>query len=256
MCLILFSYKQHPVYPLILAANRDEFLERPTAPADFWPDAPTVLAGRDLVGGGSWLGVTRGGRLAALSNYRDFSRREKGERSRGLLVSDFLRGEKGPAAYLEQVAQERGSYKSFNLLVGDRLELYCYSSRRDGIRRLTPGLYGLSNHLLDTPWPKVERGKEALAALLAQGGNPHPEDLFALMADTARPDDALLPDTGIGLEWERILSSPFIVSPRYGTRSSTVVLFGGDGAGTFIERTFRGDPRQWSEVRHAFPRER
>lgn len=252
MCLILFAWRHHPDYPLILAANRDEFYNRPTAPAAFWPDAPHILAGRDLVGHGTWLGLSRRGRLAALSNFRDPAERKKEGRSRGLLVADFLRGRGPVAASLEEIARRRTDYRSFNLLAGTPLDLFFYSSRENSIRSLPPGIYGLSNHLLDTPWPKVVRGRKALEKLLEQDGKPYISDLFALLADTRRAPDHLLPDTGVGLEWERTLSSPFIVSPSYGTRASTVLLIDRNASATFIERTFLCSPDRWHEVRHEF----
>ena len=249
MCLILFAWRQHPDYPLILAANRDEFYDRPTAPAVFWPDSPHIFAGRDLIGQGTWLGLSRSGRLAALSNFRDPSERGKEGRSRGLLVADFLQESGSVRAGLEKIARQRNNYRSFNLLAGSPLDLFFYSSRENLIRSLPPGIYGLSNHLLDTPWPKVVRGKAALAKLLEQAGKPSISDLFALLSDTRRAPDHLLPDTGVGLEWERTLSSLFIVSPRYGTRSSTVLLIDRYASATYIERTFRGSPECWREVR-------
>lgn len=250
MCLILFAWRHHPDYPLILAANRDEFYDRPTAPAAFWPDAPHILAGRDLVGHGTWLGLSRRGRLAALSNFRDPTEREKDGRSRGLLVVDFLRETGSVASSLERIARQRTDYRSFNLLAGTPFELFFYSNRENRIRSLPPGIYGLSNHLLDTPWPKVVRGRKALEKLLEQGGKPPVSDLFALLADACRAPDHLLPDTGVGLEWERTLSSLFIASPRYGTRSSTILLIDRNSSATFIERTFRYSSDRWSEVRH------
>jgi uncharacterized protein with NRDE domain len=252
MCLILLAHDVHPNYPLILAANRDEFYDRPTESAAFWPDAPAILAGRDLVNHGTWMGLSRSGRLTALSNFRDPSEREREGRSRGLLVADFLR-ESGPVRpSLEKIARRRADYRSFNLLAGTPRELYVYSSREDRIRSLPPGIYGLSNHLLNTPWPKVVRGREGLAKLLEQGGEPPPSALFDLLADTSRAPDPLLPDTGIGLEWERALSSTFIVTPTYGTRSSTVLLIDRNASATFIERSFRGSPGRWSDVAHEF----
>jgi uncharacterized protein with NRDE domain len=252
MCLILFAWRQHPDYPLIFAANRDEFYDRPTSPAAFWPDAPHVLAGRDLVGRGTWLGLSRDGRLAALSNFRDPAEREREGRSRGLLVANFLR-ESGPVnVSLEKIARQRSEYRSFNLLAGTVHKLFFYSSRQNQIRSLPPGIYGLSNHLLDTPWPKVVRGREALARVLERGGKPPVSELFALLADTRRAPEQLLPDTGVGLEWESILSPLFIVSPLYGTRSSTVLLIDQNSSATFVERTFRGSPERWGEVRQEF----
>ena len=198
------------------------------------------------------MGLSRSGRLAALSNFRDPAQRGKEGRSRGLLTADFLR-ETGPVRpSLEGIARRRTDYRSFNLLAGTPRDIFFYSSREDRIRSLPPGIYGLSNHLLDTPWPKVVRGKECLSKLLEKGGKLPVSDLFALLADSSRAPDHLLPDTGVGLEWERVLSSTFIVSPTYGTRSSTVLLIDRNASATFIERTFRGSPGRWSEVSHEF----
>jgi len=242
MCLILLAWKADGDYPLVLAANRDEFYDRPSAAADFWEEDPDLLAGRDLQEGGTWLGMTRTGRVAALTNYRDPASLKAGAPSRGRLVVDYLRGRENPAAYLDGIAPA-GGYNGFNLLVGNPDELFCFSNR-GGRHRVEPGIHGLSNRLLDTPWPKVERGKEALAALLKKG-KPTPEKMLDLLADQSRPPEGSLPDTGVGLEWERILSPLFIVSPVYGTRSSTVLLVDRSGEVTFVERTFNNgaDPR-------------
>ncbi|PLX83515.1 MAG: hypothetical protein C0617_11350 [Desulfuromonas sp.] len=250
MCLILFSYNQHPDNRLVMAANRDEFFARPTAPAAFWEEAPGVLSGRDLQGGGSWFGITRCGRLAAVTNFRDRGELQEGGTSRGLLVSDYLLGEEPPGDYLRRVARRGAEYKGFNLLAGDGEGLWYYSNRQGRVRRLPPGLYGLSNHLLDTPWPKVAGGKVALAAAL--DGTPDPEALFALLADTTRVADAELPDTGFGPEWERILSSRFIAGPDYGTRSSSVLLVGREGRVEFTERSYAKNHGSWREERFTF----
>lgn len=246
MCLIFIAYQQRSDCPLLLAANRDEFHRRPTARAGFWPQAPQLLAGRDLEGGGSWLGLSRRGRFAAITNYRNLAEVSgigADKRSRGLLVSDFLTGTLPPEDFLAGLAQQPEAYRGFNLLLGDGDGLHYYSNRGGPPRRLAPGLYGLSNHLLDTPWPKVAEGKRALARLLA-GGLPTEEDLFALLADRTQAPDALLPDTGLSREWERLLSSRFIQSPDYGTRASTLLLFDPRGGARFIERSFgpEGDP--------------
>jgi uncharacterized protein with NRDE domain len=252
MCLILFAWKKHPDYRLILAANRDEFHDRPTESAHFWPDAPQVLAGRDQVAGGTWLGMTRSGRLAAVANVREPADRRHGTPSRGQLVADFLRGAEPPVAWLGRQAERAKEYKGYNLLAAEGDELGYYSNRDGRVRSLAPGLYGLSNALLDTPWPKVAGAKAEMGALLSSGGTFHPEDLFRLLADTSRPADDQLPDTGVGLELERLLSSRFIVSPRYGTRASTVVLIGTDGEATFVERTFDPAGQCVNECRHDF----
>lgn len=251
MCLILFAYELHPRYRLILAANRDEFYARPSSAAAFWDDAPNILAGRDLQEGGTWLGITRQGRFAALTNYRDPATLRAEAPSRGRLVCDFLRGRDVPPDYLTSIRSGASAYNGFNLLVGDRHDLFCFSNQGTSAR-LIPGLYGLSNHLLNSPWPKVERGKAALQDLLKDGREPGAEEIFALLADRSRPADADLPDTGIGPEWERILASIFITSPVYGTRSSTVLKIGYNGHIDFLERVFDGHSEAWITSEFSF----
>ena len=251
MCLILFSYKQHPFYPLVLAANRDEFYERPTAPASFWEDRSDLLAGRDLERNGTWFGITRQGRMAALTNYRDPATAKRDVPSRGWLVRDFLVGGDDPETYLQRLTETAYKYNGYSLILGDPFQLY-YFSNHSGTRKLSPGPYGLSNHLLDTPWPKVERGKKLLAELLSKKAIPQPEDIFDLLKDQQRPPDELLPDTGVGPEWERRLSTLFIASPIYGTRSSTLLLIDRCRRVTFMERTFSGGPDSWMTAKFLF----
>jgi uncharacterized protein with NRDE domain len=238
MCLILFAYQHHPRYRLILAANRDEFYARPTAPLGFWSDHPQVLAGRDLEQQGTWLGVTRGGRLAAITNYRDPHAIKPSAPSRGHLVSDFLKGSMPPADYLKFISASAERYNGFNLLVGNPDELFYFSNHGGGILRLEPGLYGLSNSLLDTPWPKVAQGKQAIAALAGGDSELSLEKLFGLLQNQTPAPDEALPATGVDLEWERALSPTFITSPAYGTRSSSVLLIDTAGAVRFSERTW------------------
>ncbi|OHE32562.1 MAG: hypothetical protein A3J94_13000, partial [Syntrophus sp. RIFOXYC2_FULL_54_9] len=214
MCLLLFAWRVRDDYPLVLAANRDEFYARPSAPADFWDDEPEILAGRDLQEGGTWLGITRSGRIAALTNYRDPTSFKANAPSRGGLVSGYLRGGADPESYLAGLVPDAGSYNGFNLLAGDRSGLF-YFSNRGSQQKLEPGIYGISNSLLDVPWPKVVQGKKKLAEMLAGKARPTPERLFRLLSDRTRPSDDQLPDTGVGLEWERVLSSLFIQSPTY-----------------------------------------
>lgn len=224
MCTILFSYKQQDRPALLLLANRDEFYERPTRAADRWEDHPGILAGRDLVGGGTWLGVNDSGKLAAVTNYRDPDQ-ARGSRSRGALVADFLKSEQGPQEYLESVKREQDFYTGFNLIAGQfgdgGSRLLYFSNRGGGILKLGPGSYGLSNHLLDTPWPKVVRGKERLDALMSRDAED--DTFFELLSDRTPAKDGDLPDTGIGYKKEKLLSSIFIETPIYGTRSSTLV---------------------------------
>ena len=242
MCLILLAYRVHPRYPLILAANRDEFYHRPTIPAAFWETEPRLLAGRDLKSGGTWLGISRTGKIAALSNFRDPGRVRENTPSRGGLVTDFLLGGLPPADYLKMLQQRSQDYNGFNIIFGDRKNLFTYSNRGNVPPLLPPGIHGLSNHLLDTPWPKVTLGKKALAEILARGKQPAVEEIFALLADRSLPDDSLLPDTGVGLETERLLAPLFISGPTYGTRSSTILLISHDETVTFFERTYNGTP--------------
>src|SRR6476646_9539668 len=255
MCLVLMALETHPEYSLIVAANRDEFYDRPTAPAAFWPGAPSVVGGRDLKAGGSWLGIDRSGRFAAVTNYRQGQREPTAPRSRGRLVSDFLIGNTNAAEYMETVHRDAGLYNGFNLIVGDAFGFCYYSNQGERPQGLAPGVYGLSNHLLDTPWPKVTTSKGAFDALLRDSGPRLAEDLFSLLADRTRAPEHLLPATGVSSEWERLLSSAFIVSGNYGTRSSTVVLIGRDGKILFIERTFGPQGRPGGEERLEVRRE-
>jgi uncharacterized protein with NRDE domain len=223
MCLILFSYKHHPKYRLVLAANRDEYYDRPAAPMQFWKDHPDVLAGRDLKSMGTWMGITRSGRLAAITNYRDPATTIPKAPSRGHLISQFLIGEASPAKYLEAVKKDARKYNGFNLLVGDTRDLAYYSNRQNKVIHLESNTFGLSNRLLDTQWPKVKTGKQHLTRLLRQHNEILPEPLLDLLQNQAIAPDHQLPDTGIGTAWERTLSPIFISSPNYGTRCSTIL---------------------------------
>lgn len=222
MCLILLAWRSHPDFDLVVAANRDEFFVRPTAQASFWDDAPGILAGRDLEAGGTWMGVARNGRFAALTNFRAPEHHLAGRPSRGRLVADFLAGDDAPADYLGRSAAYGAGCNGYNLLVADRDRLWWATNIGGERRELPPGVYGVSNHLLDTPWPKVGAGKTALA----QAIHALPDDtgLLALLRDDGIHPDASLPQTGVSLEWERLLSSAFVRSPAYGTRSSTILL--------------------------------
>jgi uncharacterized protein with NRDE domain len=238
MCLILFSYKKHPQYRLILAANRDEYYDRPTAPLAAWDSTPEIFAGRDLKGQGTWLGITRSGRFAAITNYRDPATVMNDAPSRGLLISNFLKGNEPAESYLAGVEKLAANYNGYNILVGDPSEMWYYSNRGRGIYKLPPGHYGLSNHLLDTQWPKVSAGKSGLKKLLAEGDEVHTNRIFDLLADRSIAPDHRLPHTGVDLEWERTLSAMFITSENYGTRSSSIILIKRTGDVTFLERTF------------------
>jgi uncharacterized protein with NRDE domain len=240
MCVIYFAVGQRVDWPLILIANRDEFYDRRTAPAALWDDGSGIFAGRDLVSGGTWLGVTDTGRFAAVTNYRDPNAPE-GRRSRGLLVADFLRAGESAAEYMNALTSTAAEYSGFNLLVGEinkkGCEVVYFSNRENMIRELRPGIYGLSNHLLDTPWPKVSRGKERFRTIV-EGGFSSNEEFFELLADPQLAEDEGLPDTGVGYEKEKILSPIFIKTPIYGTRCSTVVTFDANGRAKLDERVF------------------
>ncbi|NWG31317.1 MAG: NRDE family protein [Rhodocyclaceae bacterium] len=234
MCLILVAWHAHHEYPLVVAANRDEFHARATAPAAFWEDHPEVLAGRDLAAGGTWLGITRNGRFAALTNFRDPASHRPYAPSRGRLVADFLCGEADIDAYLDVIEPER--YNGFNLLLGDGRRLVAFSNVSNERHLLAPGLYGLSNALLDTPWPKVGQAKTALEAALAHLPDEH--RLWALLRDDRTHPDETLPATGVPLEWERLLSAAFIRGADYGTRSSTVLTVSAGGIVSFDEQSW------------------
>jgi uncharacterized protein with NRDE domain len=241
MCLILFSYNKHPRYRLIFAANRDEFYERPTRPAQFWNASPDLLAGKDLKGGGTWMGITRNGRFAAITNFREPENIRQNLPSRGFLVRNFLETDSSPENYLKMIKKIGDRYNGFNLLVGTHDGIFYYSNRQTRILEISPGIHGLSNHLINTDWPKVKKGKQLLAEIISQDNFPNMTNLFSILQDRSKPPDHLLPNTGVPLEWERILSPLFITGTIYGTRSSTIFLWDKDGNIEFVERTFTPD---------------
>jgi uncharacterized protein with NRDE domain len=245
MCLLTFACRQHPQFPLIFAGNRDEFHRRPTAPATFWLDAPGIIGGRDLEAGGSWLGATLGGRFAVVTNYREQEPKPTNARSRGELVAGFLRIQCRPLDFIDRLGNTKKDYAGFNLLCADRDEL-CYVSNRGGRAGvLAPGVYGLSNELLDTPWPKVARARAALERLLDEG-LPTAEALLDLLADRTPALESASSGDGLEPELARRLSAIFVAHPEYGTRCSTVVFVGADGLIHFVERSFAADatPRE------------
>ena len=233
MCLILAAWQSHPRYPLVIAANRDEFFRRPAAAATWWKSPGELLAGRDLEAGGTWLGVSRSGRFAALTNFREPSSHRAGTPSRGQLVAGFLGTSDSLANALTGLEDRSDAYNGFNLMLYDGTQFGVYESVGRRGRILPPGVYGLSNHLLDTAWPKVDRAKSRLANALHR--LPDDEALLALLRDDRPAADDALPQTGVSLEWERLLSSTFIRANGYGTRCSTIVLFGHDGEVSFSE---------------------
>jgi len=250
VCLIFLAWKAHPEYPLVVAANRDEFFARPTAPADFWPQAPQVLAGIDREAGGTWMGITRSGRFAALTNFRDPAQMRSGTPSRGALVSGFLAASEAPRDYLARVEALGRQCNGYNLLLGDGDTLWWSSNINGESRALAPGIYGVSNHLLDTPWPKVGAGKTAIAAALDE--LPDETGLGALLHDDRIHPDPHLPRTGVPLEWERLLSAAFVKSPTYGTRSSTVLTVRRDGWCSFDEQSWLPGAGRGTRRRYRF----
>jgi uncharacterized protein with NRDE domain len=253
MCLILFAWRMHPRYRLVLAANRDEFHDRASETAGFWKDSPALLGGRDLESMGTWLGVTRTGRIAAVTNVRDGRVAvPPNAPSRGKLTRDFLCGDTPPARFAARASAHGQAYRGFNLLVGDHDELWWISNRGNGPRRLEPGLYGVANDLLDTPWPKVVAGKRALEGALRV--EPSLDRLLALLDDTDGPADDALPDTGVGLERERMLAPIRIVSAQYGTRCSSAVLVADAGDTQFAERSYDRRGAEHGSVYFAFRR--
>lgn len=246
MCLIVFAWQVKPNSPLIAASNRDEFYARPALPAHRWEDYPQIFAGRDLEGGGTWIGIAhdkdkKGWRFAALTNVRAPHLMKDNAPTRGLLVSNYLASEMTPEEYIRKIRHESYHYNGFNLLVADKDTLIWYSNMgymnpRNGYP-LKPGIYGLSNALLDDPWPKVVRTRAQFAQLL--GTHAPEEAYFDMLSDTTKAPDSMLPKTGVSYEWEKLLSSVFIESPTYGTRASTLVEMYNNEPPVLHERVIR-----------------
>ena len=239
MCLIAITTQIHPLYPLIIAANRDEFYHRPTDPLAFWQDHPNILAGRDLQQNGTWLGITKTGRFAAITNFRDPAATDPHAPSRGLLVSNFLASDQPPQKYLQTIKDSGEKYNGFNLVIGDMNQLWWYSNKKKDIVKIEPGIHVISNHLMNTPWPKTQKALAGMQEICRQNTQIDPKDIFQILADKNQPPDNQLPDTGVGLEWERLLSPVFISSDIYGTRSSAVIFAEPSGQIRFVERTFK-----------------
>lgn len=237
MCLILTAYKAHPDYPLIIIANRDEFYARPTEQAHWWAEHPEMLAGKDSKGNGSWFGISKKNKFAALTNYRDGMNLKTDAPTRGKLVTNFLVNEVDSATYLAEIAKTGDLYNGYNLLTFDNGELWYYSNISKAITPVSAGVHGLSNALLNTSWPKVERGKAGLKTLLEDEVFSI-EGAFELLRNAEKPSDAELPSTGVPLEWERLLSSMCIEAEGYGTRCSTVLLWHKSGKVYFEERSY------------------
>jgi uncharacterized protein with NRDE domain len=234
MCLIFVAINYHPVYKLVVAANRDEFYNRKTAAANYWPDHPNVLGGRDLQAGGTWMAMTKTGKISMLTNYRDPKNIRTDAPSRGFLVSDYLIHDVDAESYMKDL--QPAKYNGFNMIMGDINNLWYLSNYKDGITKLDNGLYGLSNHLLDSPWPKVVRGKEKLAPILGKS-DLTTNELMEFLYDTEVATKGL-PNTGVSPELEKALSSMFIKTPNYGSRCSTVVLVDKNNHIKFSERVY------------------
>jgi len=237
MCLLVLAWRVHPRYELVVAANRDEFHERPTEAMAKWPAPDDIIAGRDLRAGGTWLGVDRRRRFGIVTNFRELQRPAAGSPSRGNLIPAYLRN---PDNFLTELEPVAGAYSGFNLLLTDRASLWYVSNRAPQFARaLPPGIYGLSNELLDTPWPKLQRVRKSFDAVVKQPGPIAKDDLFTILADPVQAGvDETLPDTGLSQEWEQLLSSPFIRNKDYGTRCSTIVMVESSGALSLTERRF------------------
>lgn len=236
MCLVFLSLKAHPTYKLIIATNRDEFYNRKTQPADFWSDHPDILGGRDLEAGGTWLGITKTGKISLITNYRDPKNINPKAPSRGHLVSDYLSDNIDAETFLKKLEPAAKKYNGFNLLTGTVDDLLYFSNYGKGVERLNAGQYGLSNHLLDTPWPKVQRIKSIIGNLVKRDFTT--SELFQALYNNEVAEDTLLPDTGLSRDFERALSSMFIKTQGYGTRSSTVVLVDHQDNLFFAERVY------------------
>ncbi len=249
MCLILFAYQSHSRYPLIVAANRDEEYQRPALASHWWQENPDLLAGKDLSQGGTWLGVTRQGRFAALTNVREATAKAKTVRSRGELPLAYLDQAPSPLDFSRQLLHTADTYRGYNLLFGGPDSLYYFSNRSAGLEAIPPGVHGLSNAALNTPWPKVRQGVARLRRVI-QAADPPPEEIFRILESRDIADDDQLPDTGVGIDLERLLAPAFIQSSAYGTRSSQVLLFGRDQRVTLHEK--QRAPQRSPLITHQF----
>ena len=249
MCLVLIAWRVHPRYPLIVAANRDEFYARPTLPAHRWPGTSGMIAGKDLEAGGSWMGVDAAGRFAAVTNFRELEQGPADARSRGELVADYLLGDVPAEIYIAELAERANHYRGYNLLLTDSGGLYCASNRGAPIRSLPPGFHGVSNGPLDSDWPKVRRGRQLLAKAVDRT-EPSPRHLLELLRDRTQPADEALPNTGVGLEGERLLGTIAIdgtmAGRAYGTRSASALMLDVQGRGEFVEHS-RSDDASWQQ---------
>lgn len=245
MCLLVFANNVHPNYKLIFAANRDEFYNRPSDQVDYWSEFPDLLAGRDLQAGGTWLGITKQGRFAAITNFRDLKNFRNDAPTRGNLTLDFLVNDISPLDYYNSLKETLNQFNGFNLIIGTVNELFYFSNKTGGLKKLESGVHGISNAILDTPWPKVEKSKRNLKNLIEQG-DIHPWEILNLLDDTSLAKDEELPDTGVGLELERMLSPVFIKSENYGTRSSTIITVDKSDNVRLVEKAYFANTGRFS----------
>ena len=250
MCLILFAYGQSKDYPLIVISNRDEFYARPTRSAHWWEDSSDTFGGRDLEAQGTWMGVNRQGRFAAVTNVRELGQNQLSQRSRGDLTREFLTGSESVSQFLAKITSRQDDYAGFNLLIGDVNQLWSYSNRQPSIQKLTPGFHGVSNGLFGEPGPKLTSGIKALEQTLFGGADD--DALIEIMASRQQAPDALLPTTGMPLEKERQLSSRFVQLPDYGTRASTLIKFSNQSTVSFTEQTFNPETNQKTRINETF----
>ncbi len=251
MCLLLISYNTNPEYPFAVAANRDEFYHRPTEKAGFWKDYPHLLAGKDVEAGGTWLGITKSGRFAAITNYRDMRTIKETAPTRGLLTLNFLVSKISAFEYGKSLRENAAEYNGYNLLFSDNEDLFYFSNQMGELNKLSAGVYGLSNHLLDTPWPKVVKSKEAFIDAVSKDRISE-EELFSILSDEREAPENQLPDTGLSRELERAVSPVFIKSDRYGTRSSTIVIVNSINEVLFVEKSLDTGTGKWTESRFNF----
>lgn len=237
MCLIVFSYKSNPSYPFVLATNRDEFYGRPTQAAHIWQTSPKIIAGKDKEAGGTWLGVSETGRFAALTNHRKMDDVKEDTTSRGIIVKDFLLSERNPREYLGELQRDGDQFNGFNLIAGNFDDLYYMSNRKEGIYKIKPGIHAVSNAFLNTPWPKTVYAAEVFQEILNNGGADE-EKLFEMLKHDERYPIDRLPDTGLPKEMEKAVSSVFIQTDNYGTRSSTLLTVDNHHSVHFVEKSY------------------
>lgn len=238
MCILFIAVNEHKDYPLIVAANRDEFFARPTEQSAFWNNQSDILGGTDLQAGGTWMGFNKNGRLSALTNVRDPQRIDPDATTRGELVSHFLTNDMSNDNYLTVLRKTKDNYNGYNLLFGDWHDLWVYNNHQDKVQKLGDGVFGLSNADLNSPWPKINKGVTNLKDYCQHDEPIDADELFALLRDDTQAQDDMLPKTGVPIEWERKLSSIFINSKDYGTRSSTLLLIDKNNLVSWQERSF------------------